>query len=951
MADTLLTTKLYIPPFRADLVSRPHLVSRLNAALGPDGHFIRKLTLVSAPAGFGKTTLLSEWVSQHIDPVVYPVASLGKEPSVHDPQSIIRNLQVAWLSLDEADNEADRFLLHLIAALQTIRAGIGEAATAVLQSPQQPSVQAILTSLVNELTTDARPLVLVLDDYHVIEAKGIDGAMAFLLEHQPPNLHLVVAGRADPFLPLSRLRARGQMTELRTEDLRFSPQEAAIFLNNVMGLGLSGADLAALESRTEGWITGLHLAALSMQDRKRRGQDPASFIQAFAGDDRYIVDYLVDEVLAQRPQGTQDFLLRTSILDRMTGPLCDAVRLGSVELPTSQESGQETLERLDQANLFVVPLDSQRRWYRYHHLFADLLRHRLRAKHPDLIPELYQRASAWYETEDEIEAAIRYALRAKDDERAARLLDAVATTLVATSEFRALLRWIDALPEMMCHRFPRICLAHAWVLQFTYRLEAVEPVLALAEAAAESSTYPERLISANARAIRAYVARERGEYARSLELTHSVLDLLADDSSDDTPLLRGAAVLNLGLVHILEGRVAAAGETLQQAVELNRAAQSPFAMLSSVTHLMRVRISQGQLHQAEALGQQGLGCVAEWRAEGATRSGASAREVHQDMSRVLYEWNDLVKAAHHVRRATELEELGLVGQPVASYIMCAYVQQAQGNVDGALDYLQRIESYKATQRQSRIAPRIMSQIVQLELLLYRLRPDQAFLLAEASRWAAEAGIDPGDDLSYGREHRYATLARLLLAQGRYAEVLPLLKRLCHAAESASRNGDLVKYLIWRSLTHQALMQPNPAHSSLNQALVLAQPEGYVRSFVDEGEPMAELLGEAAFQGISPAYCRRLLSAFGEPEQSQQPTPKAERSSLVPRPSSSLVEPLSERELQILQLLRTELSGPEIAHELVVSVSTVRYHTRNIYGKFGVHTRRQAIMRAERLGLL
>jgi LuxR family maltose regulon positive regulatory protein len=386
MATSLLTTKFYIPPTRPELVARPRLIDRLNAGLGQNGGFTRKLTLISAPAGFGKTTLLSEWVGHCDQPV-------------------------AWVSLDEGDNEPVRFLAYFIAALQTIDLSIGETALAVLQSPQPPPFEAILPSLINDIATIPEDFALVLDDYHLIDDQPIHKAMTFFLDHQPPNMHLVIAARSDPFLHLSRLRARGQMTEIRTNDLRFTLQEVATFLNQVMGLGLSGDDVAALESRTEGWIAGLQLAALSMQGQ----DDTASFIAAFTGDDRFIVDYLVDEVLAQRPKGTQDFLLQTSILDRMTGPLCDAV--------TGQKNGQAVLEQLEQANLFIVPLDSRRQWYRYHHLFADLLRHRLRATQPEVIPELYLRASAWYEVQGQMEEAIQYALAVKDLERAARLLE------------------------------------------------------------------------------------------------------------------------------------------------------------------------------------------------------------------------------------------------------------------------------------------------------------------------------------------------------------------------------------------------------------------------------------------------------------------------------------------------------------------------------------------------
>ena len=421
MSTPILATKLYIPPPRPKVVLRPRLIERLNEGLD------RKLTLISAPAGFGKTTLVSEWVA-------------GSERPA------------AWLSLDEGDNDPTRFLTYLVAALQTIAPDIGEGVLSVLQSPQPPPTESILTALLNEITAVPDDFVLVLDDYHVIDARPVDAALTFLLEHLPPQMHLVITTREDPQLPLARLRARGQLTELRAADLRFTPSEAAAFLNEVMGLNLSAEDIAALETRTEGWIAGLQLAALSMRGR----EDVPGFIRAFAGDNRYIVDYLVEEVLQRQPERVRSFLLQTSILDRLSGPLCDAV--------TGQEEGNALLEALERGNFFVVPLDDRRHWYRYHHLFADVLHAHLMAEQPDQVPTLHRRASEWYEQHGSAADAIRHALAAEDFERAADLVELAVPAMRRSRQEATLLGWLKALPDELIQCRPVLSVAYAGTL-------------------------------------------------------------------------------------------------------------------------------------------------------------------------------------------------------------------------------------------------------------------------------------------------------------------------------------------------------------------------------------------------------------------------------------------------------------------------------------------------------
>ena len=567
MDTPLLLTKLRIPPARPNRVSRPHLCERLNAGAS------QKLTLISAPAGFGKTTLLSEWSDQS-------------------------GLPVAWLSLDAGDNDPARFLSYCVAALQIVHADLGAAALALLGARQRSPIESVLTILINDIATVAQPFALVLDDYHVIENRAIDDALAFLLEHlpSPPGLHLIIASRSDPSLPLTRLRARGQLTELRQDDLRFAPDEAAQFFSQVMRLNLSADAVAALSSRTEGWIAGLQLAAVSMQ-----GQDArriADFIQAFAGSDRYVLDYLVEEVLQRQPDDIQSFLLRTSLLERMSASLCDAVRKDENAPPVTFHPSSAILEQLERNNLFIIPLDHERQWYRYHHLFADLLRKRLQQTHPDLVPILHRRASQWHEHNGQMTASIEHALSALDFERAADLIERAVDATLMRSEVITLLNWIEALPDGVVRARPHLCAAHAGVILLGGRpLDMVESRL---HDAMRGDT--DGRVSGDVAAYRALIASLKGDAQLGLDLSRQALERLPADRL----FLRSMCASNLGIAYVLRGDIDAAERAFDEVVRISLHTGNVMGAAGALSNLAGVCVVRGQLHKAEDIYQRAL---------------------------------------------------------------------------------------------------------------------------------------------------------------------------------------------------------------------------------------------------------------------------------------------------------------------------------------------------------
>jgi LuxR family maltose regulon positive regulatory protein len=906
----LLETKLYVPRSQRGLVPRPRLSERLDRGTAS------KLMLVSAPAGFGKSTLLAEW--------------LAAEPAAPTDERA-----AAWLSLDQGDNHPAAFWTYVIAALRTVAPVVGASALALLQAPQPPPIQIVLTTLLNDLGAIANDIVLVLDDYHVIDARDVQDGMAFLLDHSPPRLHLVIASRADPALPLARLRARGELVETRAAELRFTPDEAAAYLNGVMGLQLTARDVAALEGRTEGWIAALQLAALSMQGR----DDVAGFIAGFAGDDRYVVDYLVEEVLQRQSDRVQTFLLQTSILGRLSGPLCDAV--------TGQGGGKDMLEALDRGNLFLVPLDDRRRWYRYHHLFVDVLHARLLDEQPDHVPDLHRRASAWYEQNGEQSVAIRHALSGEDFERAADLVELAIPAMRRDRQEAAVRGWLKALPDELIHVRPVLSVGYAWALLAGGELEGVEARLRDAErwldTTADMSEGPEapstemvvvddkefRRLPRSIAVYRAAQAQTRGDVAATMKHARRALDLAPEDDH----LGRGAAAGFLALASWAIGDLEAAHRAYAECMASVQRAGHVSDALGCAIALADIRIAQGRLREAMRTYEQALQLAS--AQDGPVLRGTA--DIHVGMSELHRERDDLHAATQHLLQSQELgEHTGSLQNRYRWRVAMARIRQAQGDLDGALDLLHQAER--------RYMGDFFPNVRPVPALKARVWVAQG-RLGEALGWAREQGLSVEGDLSYLREFEHITLARVLLgrykserAAGAIHEAAGLLQRLLQAAERGDRTGSVIEILVLQALAHQMRGDIPAALVPLERALRLAEPEGYVRILVDEGPPMAVLLEAAAERGIAPNYVRRLLTAFGKTE-GRTPAEQV------------LIEPLSERELDVLRLLGTDLGGPDIARELVVSLNTVRTHTKNIYAKLGVNNRRAAVRRAAELDLL
>jgi ATP/maltotriose-dependent transcriptional regulator MalT len=642
MPTPILATKLYIPRLRPNVVSRPRLIERLNEGLH------RKLTLIAAPAGFGKTTLVSEWLAGCERPA-------------------------AWLSLDEGENDPTRFLMYLVAALQTLAATIGEGVLGVLQSPQPPPPEAMLTALLNDITTIPDNFILILDDYHVLDAKPVDHALTFLLEHLPPHLHLVIATREDPQLPLARLRAGGHLTEVRAVDLRFTPSEAAEFLTQVMGLTLSAEDIAALERRTEGWIAGLQLAALSMQGQ----QDAAGFITSFTGSHHFVLDYLVEEVLGQQSERVQTFLLRTSILDRLCGPLCDAVLMDPTAI------GQATLEYLERANLFLVPLDNERRWYRYHHLFAELLRQRLQqsiASSPrderGGVAEFHRRASQWYEDHGLSMEAFHHAAAAHDVERATRLAEGEGMPQHFRGAVAPVLDWLESLPTTVLNARPSLWVRYASLLLVTGQTTGVEEKLQAAEAALQGIEADDKTrdLIGQIAADRATLALARYQGEPMLAQSRRALEYLHPNNLS----FRATAHWTLGVAYLLQGDRAAASRAYTEAIALSQAAGESFTTILATLGLGNVQEADNQLYVAaetyrrvlQLLGDQPL---------------PLASEAHLALARICYEWNDLDAALAHGSQSLQLARQ--YDRAIDRFVLCevllARLKLAQGDVAGA----------------------------------------------------------------------------------------------------------------------------------------------------------------------------------------------------------------------------------------------------------------------------
>ena len=899
MVDSLLLTKLYIPSPRLKGILRPRLIERLNEGING------KLCLVSAPAGFGKTTLVADWV-----------AGCGRP--------------VAWLSLDEGDHAPTRFLTYFVAALQTILPKVGEGVAGLLQSTQQPAIESILTSLLNEISSVPEPFVLVLDDYHAMDSRPVDELLTFLVDHLPARMHVLIATREDPPLPLARLRARGQLTELRAADLRFTPAEATDFLNQVMHLNLSIGDISALETRTEGWIAGLQLAALAMQSR----EDVPGFIKAFTGSHRFVLDYLVEEVLQHQSEPVRSFLLQTAILGRLCAALCNAV--------TEREDGKEMLDGLERSNLFLIPLDDQRQWYRYHHLFNEVLLAHLMEVQPEQVSSLHQRASVWYERHGYRADAVHHALAATDYERAAGLIELAWAAMDVSYQSAAWLDWVRKLPDELFHTRPVLSVGYAWALLDGGEMEASEALLQDAECCLQQpqekiivvDKEQFRSLPASIATARAYRSLALGNVSDTIKYARQGLELTPEDDLTRTM----QAISLLGIAQYTNGELESAEHSLAEfCLTLQKTGEIP--TLIGITFLLAdIRAELGRLHEAESIYQQTLRL--------ATDKGEpiplGTSDLYRGLSELCVERNDLEAAGQHLLMAQKLgEQLTLTDWLFRLCISQARLKEAQGDLDGALALLDEAERVHIRGPLPDVRP--------ITALKARVWLKQG-RLADAQRWVLEQGLSQDDDLCFVHEFEHITLARVLMAAGKsdpgtgvLDEAARLLERLLHAAEAGGRLGSVIQILLLQALVYQANDNHPQSMQSLERAVVLAEPQGYVRIFVDEGRTMRLLLEKQSSRRDHPlhGYVNSLLAAYTQPG-----TPQPAIHSI----SSGLIEPLSERELEVLRLLRSELSGPEIARQLIVSLNTLRSHTKNIFSKLGVNNRRTAVRRAEELNL-
>ena len=895
MAAPLLSTKIHIPPLRTGALQRSRLIKQLNQGLAC------KLTLVSAPAGYGKTTLLNCWIRSNAEPA-------------------------AWLSLDKRDGDLNLFLSYMLAALQTIDPAIGKAIPDMLQPPRPEPTNVVLTTLINDISSFSKAFVLVLDDYHEIETQAIHEAMRFLLEYLPPNMHIAIATRADPPLQLAHLRGRGQMVELRAVDLCFTPQESAEFLNHLMGLSLSDEETETLTTYTEGWITGLLIAALSKQEH----QDTSQFISTFSNGQRHILDYLLEVVLDRQPKSVRDFLLQTSILDHLSGPVCDAV--------TCQDRSQVILERLEKSNLFIIPMDEDQRWYRYHRLFADLLSQHLQKTQPELFPALHLRASQWFEQNGMPEAAIQHTLSAGDFERAATLIEGAAQRTLMRSEIMTFLTWVEALPNEMVQVRPSLCIYHAWTLLLAGKpLDMVMERLQDAERGVSTGT-----LSAEAYAFRALIALLIGDIQHSLELSKQALRLIPSENH----YWRSVLVNNLGMAYVMSGDIKKAIGTFEEGVRLGQETGNLMFTVGALSNLSGLYRIKGQLRHAEELARQALEQATDKRGKKLPVAGR-ALLILGDLAR---ERNDLETAARYLRESLVLfRQYGEIATLV-SYLNLARVLQAQGDLSGADELLQTAQLIAHKSSSTQLDDLLVS-ISQARMWVERGNIEAANQrLNRRQNDRTEGSMELKDAVSRAPtlyelyEAERVLQAQIYLSQGRHAEAQELLKLLKRTAEDHGRMMRMVEILNLQALVLQDQGEIQAALEVLKQSLVLAEPQGYVRVFIDLGKPMARLLYQAASSGLAPVYTGRLLAAF--PDTRNEPV-----SSQQVEMFDELIEPLSQRELEVLHLIADGLTNRELAERLVISLSTVKGHTANIYRKLGVKTRTQAAARAREFGII
>ncbi len=904
MTMTLLTTKLQIPPLGGRQVARARLLQRLDAGLHCP------LTLVSAPAGYGKTVLLSHWARR--------LAGRDEERPL---------VQVAWVALDADDNHLARFWAYALAALDRLPPLHGALAKplAELRSAAKPAIEPMLVGLINRLSELApgTGLVLILDDFQVVSAPAIHASLDYLIENAPPALHLVLASRADPPLPLARLRARGALVELRSRDLRFTRDESAAFVNGVIHLNLSPAQTAELEARTEGWITGLQLAALALKGQS----NSAAIVQAFTGQHRFVLTYLVEEVVARQPATVRSFLEQTAILERLNGPLCEAVTL--------QPNGAAMLAGLAQANLFTEPLDEGGDWYRCHHLFTEALRAQLQRTQPDLWATLQRRARDWLSQNGYLTEAIQHSRAAGDDAWIADLIERDYRSLVACGDLVTLRHWLERLPEAVIEARVKCCLAYAWALAYPGRFDELEHYLTRAEAlAAGTASRGDKAVRSEILGLRAVAESLRGIVAGVVETANQALALAPPDDH----LLQAVAWQAIGNTQRLCGRPVEARLAYENVLRLGAAIGGPVTLAATV-RLGQVFVVQGHLREAEQVFLQALGQVNDHSGQ----LGMYASEAYTRLGDMYREWNQLARAHEHVTRGLELaKRADNVTALLSSYFTLARVQGAQAQLAAARDTLR--DAGQLVQRLD--FPHFIERVAGHVAWLDCLAGDMAGAATWASTYAASR--TPAAAAEIVTDYQQALLARIELHLGHADAALRQLQTLAAEAQAADRGWTVIQTLVLTALAHNALGQQVEAGAALERALNLALPGGYVRLFIDEGEPMRRLLAEVARSGalnsVLQAYAARLLEAFSA--ESAQPVAPARAPA-----GSGLIEPLSARELEVLRLLAEGQSNREIAASLVISVGTVKSHINHILGKLAAHSRTQAIAHARTLELV
>ncbi len=896
----LLVTKTRLPQLPLGWVARPRLATKMSEALR------HKLVLISAPAGYGKTTLAVE-----------AVRALGKP--------------IGWVSLDAADNTPALFLSYLVAALQHVVPGLAQPILHALQSPQPPPTNLLLTALVNSISAYDDDLGVVLDDYHLIESRAVHEAVAFLVEHLPPHAHLVVTSRSDPPLPLPRWRVRGDLAEIRADDLTFTAAEAAAFFKDAAGIALSEQDLATLESRTEGWIAGLKMAALSLQGK----QDVSAFINAFSGSHHYVLDYLAEEVLNHQSPDVKEFLLETSVLERLSGPLCEAV--------TGRGDGHSMLHRLEMANLFISPLDDERHWYRYHQLFATILRNQLANAAPERVNVLHQRASAWYEGEGLAEEAIDHALLGGDAERAADILENAAPRILGQGRAPGLLGYLPKIPEPLTFSRPWLCIGFAWAALMANQQEQVPRMLARVDEALAGG--PDRLSPASRAnlprsnghvlSIRSFLAKAEGDTARAIRLSEEANRVLTGSDPEEA-LARAVNSLNLAACYQATGDVAKVIPFLGGLIAAGQKGGFPYAVLTAQASLAEIMLQLPLLDRASELCREAIAEGKRWGGV-CTLPGTDLAYIVQ--GQIEYERNDLEGAADSLTKGIEVAEARLNWESaLKGYLHMAELAQAQGNAESALAYLGRAENLGPWAT----APVEVHRMPAWKARLALRRGDAI----TASDWARqqEAALPLFQVPNYEDEYAYLTLVRLSLAKSECHGLPTYLDRLARRAEEQARGATAIEALALKALALACLGESSAAVKALRHALSLAEPAGYVRTFVDEGAPIAGLLRKAIAGGIHVEYATRLLGAITPqpPGQLGQPTSPNLRAG---------PEALSERELEVLNLIAAGLSSKDIAAELFLAIGTVKKHTNNIFGKLGVQSRTQAVARAHERGLI